>query len=252
MKGKALIAIKQPKSKLQFEYEQNPLGIIKGKTEELKCVSPRERKQENKIYLKSVSPNLPLIHRPQTNLEAVQSYLNETFSELGDHPNRKTHHKFHNPSQPVKFEKITTEALTRFTEHCHKVESEKFKDIDLKLFPEDLHERTAFVPDDRPTRLISSSFMNETTQKRDKERNLEKNRRADTSLLSYMQDSFDKSETINFRKIKENKYMPFQSQNESFQINEKALKRKSASLSIETNTKRDRIRLLVKTLLPQM
>lgn len=251
MKGKALVAIKIPRPRNTHSYKQNPLGVVKGRSEDLRSVSPRDRKLENQIYLKSISPNLPLIHRPEINIDTTQSYLNTTPSDLKVYPSKKSRENLANPvKEPVKFENPTLEPSTKFTQHCFNVEISKLDELDFQLFPTELHERFEFVPDDRPTRLISGPVKNQILYENPKPRR--KRSKVNKTHLSYMLDSFSTRDTINFENIAENKYTPFGRSEESEYKMQSSFKRKSASLIVDLQERRDKIRFMARNLLAQL
>ncbi|CAG9311493.1 unnamed protein product [Blepharisma stoltei] len=254
MKGKALIAIRLQKPRQSFNFKQNPFGIIRGRSEELRSASPRERRLENKIYLKSVTPNIPLIHRPESQLETSQSLLNESYPELKEYSQKRARHTPNKLSEPVKFENFVEENQTKFVEYCCKMETGKLSELDVELFPEELREKNVYITECRPTRLISSSFAGQMAYKLEKKKK-HKKRRVNTSLLSSMLESFyEKKATINYENIKENKYMPFINSHEpSINLDkDKFHKRKSVSLAINSSQRRDKIRILTRSLLPDM
>ena len=64
MRGRQLVCIKVHKPKILSLYE-NPVGYIQGISEEIEIITPRDRTVKNRRYLKSISPNMPSIHKPR-------------------------------------------------------------------------------------------------------------------------------------------------------------------------------------------
>ena len=150
MKGRQLVSIKITKKKALSMCE-DPIGYIRGVSEDIQIISPKERKLKNQIYLKSISPIIPKINKPlgsnsisivdsihhNSDLKQVTCTSNFTFAS-------KNNAKI-----------FRLDPNSAFSVHFREKEEKELVKLNTELFPKEFNEEIQYVPDYTPSRIIN-------------------------------------------------------------------------------------------------
>lgn len=165
MKGRQLVSIKVNKAKALSMYS-NPIGYIQGISEDIQHISPRDRKFRNQIYLKSISPNMPLIHKSSA------SKTSSLTSSMRFHSNGQNglHSKtFMAPSKKNKDKIFKLDPNSRFSLHYRQLEEKQLSKLNEELFPQEFIENIEYLPDYTPSILQNHIELDTTRRSKSQE-----------------------------------------------------------------------------------
>ena len=151
MRGRQLVCIKVHKPKILSLYE-NPVGYIQGISEEIEIITPRDRTVKNRRYLKSISPNMPSIHKPRgiSNSSIADSMQNHA----GVH-SKAYDSSFYNFSQRNKQKFFRLDPTSKFSLQFHVAEEKEMKRLNHELFPEEIIDDIEYLPDYTPSSVAT-------------------------------------------------------------------------------------------------
>jgi hypothetical protein len=157
MKGRQLVSLKKNQKNRGLSYLESPIGFIKGISEELHSLSPKERQHRNQIYLKSISP----VQIRAENHDSQDISLLKSINPVSESTSNSLLLSFPRP----KHEKIFRyNPDSKFSIHFHTKEAKILSKLTNELFPEELNEHIEYLPDYSPS-IIHQRFPLEATHR---------------------------------------------------------------------------------------
>jgi hypothetical protein len=145
MRGRQLVCIKSHKPKT-LSLNEDPIGYIKGTSEEIQVISPKDRRRRNQIYLKSISPNLPSV-KP---IESNSSSVTDSYRPLSNQQKLTFHTNF-SFSVHKKEKYFKADPNSKFSMYYHAAEEKELTKLNKELFPKEFIEEIEYIPDYTPS-----------------------------------------------------------------------------------------------------
>lgn len=144
MKGHQLVSIKRIHRTRALSYLESPIGFIKGVSEEIHTLSPKDRKIRNQLYLKSISPaQMQGENRDSQDLAILKS-LNPR-SESTSNSFRFSY------AQPKKEKIFKLDPNSKFSLQFHEKQGKILAKLNEELFPQEFIDEIHYLPDYTPS-----------------------------------------------------------------------------------------------------
>ena len=144
MKGRQLVSIKKLNKNRGLTYLESPIGFVKGISEELHQLSPKERQIRNQVYLKSISP----LRSKQENNDPNDLALLKSFNPHSDSTSQSV---VMNYAKPKRDKIFRYDPQSRFSVHFHAKEEIALARLNDELFPKELNDNIQYLPDYSPS-----------------------------------------------------------------------------------------------------
>lgn len=144
MKGNQLVSIKRIHRTRALSYLESPIGFIKGVSEEIHTLSPKDRKIRNQIYLKSISP----VQVQVENRESQDLTILKSFNPRSESTSNSYNYTY---SKPKKEKIFKFDPKSKFSVHFHETEEKILAKLNKELFPKELIDDIRYLPDYTPS-----------------------------------------------------------------------------------------------------
>ena len=155
MKGNQLVSIKKLNKSRALNYLESPIGFVKGISEELHYLSPKERQIRNQVYLKSISP----FQIKQENNELRDLPLLKSFNPHSESTSQSVVFQYPKPKKEKVFR---YDPMSNFSVHFHAKEEITLARLNNELFPKELNENIEYLPDYSPSVITRILPINPT------------------------------------------------------------------------------------------
>ena len=139
-----MVSIKRINRVRALSYLESPIGFIKGVSEEIHTLSPKDRKIRNQIYLKSISPvQLQVDNRDSQDLTILKS-----FNPRSESTSNSYNYTYSKPKREKIFK---FDPKSEFSVHFHETEEKILAKLNEELFPKELVDYIKYLPDYTPS-----------------------------------------------------------------------------------------------------
>lgn len=155
MKGHQLVSIKRIHRTRALSYLESPIGFIKGITEEIHTLSPKDRKIRNQIYLKSISP----VHMQVENRDSQDLAILKSLNPRSESTSNSFHYSY---SKPKKEKIFKLDPKSEFSIHFHENQRKLLAKLNEELFPKEFADNIHYLPDYTPSVITAYKPIEKT------------------------------------------------------------------------------------------